>query len=700
MTDHQQEILTRVDTILTGKELLDQPRAYLLLRMSQLTLPFNPELSQIYWQMLQSVLNKLPAETQADVNELRLTLEESLPSGAKGFSAELLGEIQEINKLPGIDEKKDRLRDCESRLKKKFMLTGKGVVWTALMDAWLPLDRHYAIELMKNVSGGQQENTLMKWNKASSFSEEEWALLVDSIGMGKIERAIIKMLDDEKQFVVLPNKVLSQVAEKMRNSMQQFANPVNQGEIVKAYNKYVRLLSLHASGSQAAMIPTLMEELYLFIAKAVWLEQSWMIRFYLIEALIGVGLSLKTSGIDLFTPEYLQNLIAKTPPYLANFFWAAWAGSSCTEENARQNHANLMEKTGNDTTAEAWFLVTLVKRGLGELAFSLAESSPNQQMLLPHLRRCWICTHPETAKTRISPADMASDPIGEFLVQGSTAERAAYLKSVTQDGSKSVPGAMWAGAGTEDELEGVRGFWKNLTAHRKTNDEIVQEYLALNPVYSSYRIDTKKEQQFSEALRVNGFGEYNYKDTDSAMLQALVSWGDQEPEKVRTVLQTMWHAIRPDDPILMVDWLRNAMFTRFIHMFSADPQILIDAYLNWHDQEMVKKGRQWQFGKQIITLRYPPTSLLQFSVMAASEVSPVSPPRRDRILVNGLEKFEGEPAVVELAAQLYNSDKAPLSLEPPVTLKPNVKPSWQMGIIKNALPLILQEQVASFNASQ
>jgi hypothetical protein len=325
----------------------------------------------------------------------------------------------------------------------------------------------------------------------------------------------------------------------------------------------------------------------------------------------------------------------------------------------------------------------------------LAEKSPNAQALIPRLRRSWICSHPESIGKVISPADMAGDPIGEFLAQGSAEKRAAYLKSITREGAISIPGAMWAGAGTEDQAEGVRGFWSLLTASKKTSDQIVQEYVQLNALYSSYRRDTRKEDQFSETLRINGFGNYRYQDLDNAMLAALVVWGDKDPQKVKTVLQAMWNAIRPDDPILMVDWLRNAIMTRCVNIFSADLNVLNQDYLAWLKKELVDKGRQWQFGKTTITLRYPNTALLQFSVIAASTISGVSPQRRDQILLYGLEKYEANPALVESAAQLYNSGKELLDLKPPLALKPDLLSAWQDGIIKNALLPIIEALILS-----
>jgi len=85
--------------------------------------------------------------------------------------------------------------------------------------------------------------------------------------------------------------------------------------------------------------------------------------------------------------------------------------------------------------------------------------------------------------------------------------------------------------------------------------------------------------------------------------------------------------------------------------------------------------------------------------MAANTVGGVSPARRDRILVRGLEKYEADPLLVESAAQLYSADKPLLALQPPVSIKSNLLLSWQMGVVKNALPAILQELLVRHTAA-
>jgi hypothetical protein len=693
--EKSKNILATVDDLLAGAELQPQSRAMLLLRLCQFSIGFAPDRLEHYWQLLQPLQKNLPNEVQPELTTLRTSLEESLPAGTKGFTAEMLALVHEARQETDPQVIKQRLLDCETKLKKHFLPFGKGPVWAALVDVWLPLDRPTAINLLKNVSGDLQGNYISRMNQAKPLSSVEWDLVISAVGKGKTVQVVEKILTDDRQSLDLSSQVLTQAAAALRSSMVQSVTAGNQVEMAGKFKNYIRLLILHAKGSQAALIPALLEELYLHVAIGFWLDQQWLVRFDLIESIFSYGQSLKSAGLEVFTPAFLDRLVAKTPAHILNYLFAVWAGSLTEIGQVDTAYVDLLARTKNDPNAEAWFLVALVKRGMGPKAMVLAEKSPNALVLIPRLRRSWICSHPESIGKVISPADMAGDPIGEFLAQGSAEKRAAYLKSITREGAISIPGAMWAGAGTEDQAEGVRGFWSLLTASKKTSDQIVQEYVQLNALYSSYRRDTRKEDQFSETLRINGFGNYRYQDLDNAMLAALVVWGDKDPQKVKTVLQAMWNAIRPDDPILMVDWLRNAIMTRCVNIFSADLNVLNQDYLAWLKKELVDKGRQWQFGKTTITLRYPNTALLQFSVIAASTISGVSPQRRDQILLYGLEKYEANPALVESAAQLYNSGKELLDLKPPLALKPDLLSAWQDGIIKNALLPIIEALILS-----
>jgi hypothetical protein len=684
-------VLATVDSTLAGKELKDQPRAFLCLRLSQLSLLFSPDKTEDYWNRLVPLQAKAPQELKPDLEGLRAVMESTARSGAKGFAAEVIADVEAAKQLAAenVEETKRRLQDCEARLNKRHWPFGKAQAYIALVEAWAGIDRRYALQLISTVPANVRENLIRRMNRTTPLAAEEWQIVADKAGLEQAVQIALKMLDDDQPRLLLPKKLVLEMGTRIRNAMKAVTTPQGEAELGKALTRYAKLIGLQVGSAQADLIPTLLEDLYVFLVESHSLDQIWTARFLMLSNVLELGVSTQA-----LTGETLERLLAKTPAYMAGFVRAHYAGVTTSPEATEQVYTALLSKTGQDREAEAWFLVTLVKRGFGAEALALAGKSARSGELLPRLRRAWLCTHPESAGAAISPADMAGDPIGEFLAQGSVENRVAYLRQATDGGRRSVPGAMWAGKGTEKEAEGLRGFWKTLTSSKKTLDQILVEYLALNPVYSSYRRDTKKEEQFANYLRLSGYGEYRYADTDSTLLETLVAWGDQDAAQVRSVVRAMWNAIQPDDQILMADWLRNAILARCQNVITADHDVLLQDFLGWFKRELVDKGRAWQSGKTQYTLKYPDTAPFNFCVASAAAVNRFSPARRDQLLLSGLGKFKGDPASVDIAAQLYNSDKRVLDLTPPPPLKPNLVEAWQLGVVKNAIPSILQAMIA------
>ena len=688
------DVPATVDSVLAGKELGDQPRAFLLLRLCQLSLLFSPDRTEHYWNQLAPLQSKISKELQADLENLRSVMESTSMSGAKGFAAEVIADAEAAKKLAAsdIEEAKRRLHDCEERLEKRRWPMGKTQARIALVEAWAGIDRQYALQMIDTIPGNVRESLIQRINRAKPLAADEWIIVADKAGMKEAVQIALKILDDENAQLLLPRKVLLEVAARIRDSMRSITTPQAEAELVKAFARYSKLVKLQMGSDQADLIPTLLEEMCVFLVETRTLDTIWSTRFILVTGVLELGVSSKS-----LTHEMLKRLLGRTPSHLANFVRAHYAAVTASPSDVEDAYTALSRKTGQDADAEAWFLVTLVGRGLGLEAMGLAEKSHRTAELLPRLRRAWLSTHPESAKSVISAADMAGDPIGEFLAQGAVQDRVAYLRNATNGGTRSVPGAMWAGAGTEEEPEGLRGFWKKLASAKKSFDQVVIEYLALNPLYSSYRTDTKKEEQFREELRISGYGEYKYQHIDSALLETLVAWGDQDPTQVRSVLRAMWAAIQPDDQILMLDWLRNATLTRCRNVFSADPEMLVQDFLGWFKRELVDKGRSWQIGNTRYTLKFPDTAPLQFCVVSALTVDKLSPTRRDQILLSGLRTFKADPPTVEATAQLYNTDKQVLDLAPPLELKKNLVEAWQLGVVKNAIPIVLRSMVAQFS---
>lgn len=699
MSKTANDIMLAVDRLLEGEELKDQPQAILLFLLSRVYLLISPVKAEHYWRQLVPLQGRIPKESQAALNEIRSVMESTSKLGAKGFAAEVIADIETAKKVAesDVEEAKRRLQDCELRLKKKRWPFGKTPALVALMETWVGIDRGYALQLTGTIPAIVCEGFVRRMNRVRPLLAEEWKLVADNVGVDKAVQISYMILEDDKPQLLLPKEIVLKVGSKIRNTMQAVeivlrvgskirnaiqAVTTSQGEteLLNAFGKYMKLVLLQVDGEQSDTIPALLTELWNFLTSTHKLDKIWPTRFMLLARI------LDTFGISkAWAEETMARLFRDSPAYLRNYVRAHWAAMTASSDNIEATYTNLMSDTGQDRNAEAWFLVTLIRRGLCQAAIDMAKKSDRSGELLPRLRRAWLCTHPGSAAQVISSTDMDGDPIGEFLLQGSVQNRVTYLKKVTDEGKRSVPGIMWAG--TEEKPDGLRGFFLSVG---KTIDTIIDEYTARNPLYSSYRVGTSLNEQFTQYLRIEGFGEYEYAQVDTALLETLVEWGDENATQVQSVLHAMWNAIQPDNHLLQVDWLRNAILTRCRNVFAADPEVLIHDYLDWLKKELVVKGRVWISGNTQSTLRLPVTVPLSFCVASAEGVSGLSPARRDRILLTGLDKFPGDPLTVENAACLYNSDKESLNLVPPLQLNPNLIEAWQTGIVKNAMPYIIQ----------
>ena len=71
MNDTTKDVMGTVDSVLAGKELKNQPRALLLLRLCQLSLLFSPDKTEHYWSQLAPLQTKIPKEFQPNLEDIR-----------------------------------------------------------------------------------------------------------------------------------------------------------------------------------------------------------------------------------------------------------------------------------------------------------------------------------------------------------------------------------------------------------------------------------------------------------------------------------------------------------------------------------------------------------------------------------------------------------------------------------------------------
>ena len=249
MSETTKDILATVDSVLAGKELKDQPRALLLLNLGQLSLLFFPDKTEHYWTQLVPHQSKIPKELQANLEDLRSITESTAKSGAKGFAAEVIADVDAAKKLAASDaeEAKRRLRDCESRLQKRHWPFGKTQAQIALVEAWAGIDRQYALQLLGTIPANVRDSLVRRMNRAKPLVAEEWKIVAGKAGMGQAVQMAIKILDDG-QPLHLPREVLLQVGAQIRNSMQAFTTSQGEAELTNAYTRYVKLVRSPASG--------------------------------------------------------------------------------------------------------------------------------------------------------------------------------------------------------------------------------------------------------------------------------------------------------------------------------------------------------------------------------------------------------------------------------------------------------------------
>jgi hypothetical protein len=690
------DVMATVGATLAGDELKDRPRALLLLRLCQLSLLFSPEKTEHYWSLLVPLQAKVPSGCHTDFEQVRSTMGPVSKSASKGFAAEVIADMEAARNMAAsdMDGAKRRLHDCEWRLEKRRWPFGKALARIALVEAWATIDRQHTLELLGTIPAWRREGFIQRMHQAQPLLAEEWSIVAREAGLERAARIALKILEGAQPQLTLPKEIILKIGEEIRDSMRLITTAQDEAKLGAELARYAKLMMLLVGGEQADLIPTLVEDMYVFLTETPSLARIWPNRFTMVASILEVGVSL-----NALSDKTLEGLLDNTPSYLIDFVRAHYTALTASSADAEKAYSVLLANTQQSRDGEAWFLVSLVKRGLGTEAMGIAEKSDCAEDLLPRLRRAWLCTHPESARSTISSTDMAGDPIGEFLAQGIAQDRVAYLREATDGGARSVPGEMWAGTGVETESEGLRGFWRSLTSSTKSlgqvaSEYLAREYLARNPLYSSYRGYTSGDEQFSEYLRIHGYGEYRYSDIDRALLETLVVWGDEDAAEARSVLRSMWDAIQPDDEILKVDWLRNAIFTRCRTVLAADPEVLLQDYLGWFKMRLVDSGLYWQSGKTQYTLRFPNTAPLQFCVASAVAVSGLSPSRRDQILLSGLDAFPGDSSTVEAVAQAYSADKKVLDLTLPVELKSNLAEAWQFGVVRNSIPHIFKAMVA------
>ena len=677
-----QTLVNRANELLQSDQLRPKARALLLLKLYQVHTLLSSEKAEDYWKQLESLQQHLGNEDKAVLAELRSSVEEE-EDPTKGFAGEKIAEIKAKLAEPGLTEEALRafLEAKAKEVEKRFWPGGKQAVWQYLVQTWKTFDRGQALALTAKLSRPKRLAQVRQMNQESPLTVEEWRRFAGENSEKEAVRVIAAILEDPKVQLKIPDEFIVPVTASL--SAQVF----DASKLASTLEQIDKFLGMVANKDTAPKVFEAIKDAATTVANSTGLAQQWPEKFNGVLHLAILGVKL-----NVITPESIKDFAQALPKYMVDYGFSTCYGLISDAGNLEANLAEVLKSVSKTKEAEAWFLVIATQRGNGEQAYRLAQESPRKEQLVPRICRAWLSNYPMDAAKHIKPEDIKDDFVAQTIFRTDKKERVAFLREMTQQGSQCLPGGMWVSKAQEEEK---KGFWGSLFSSGMTFDELIQEYLKRNPLYVSYQRNTPEDQYFTEYLRFNGNGEYNYKNIDPITLESLILWAEEHPEEVKQELGLMWRAIEPEDDIIKLDFLRNAIFQRCTTVFAADPDFLNTGFISWLKKKLVDGSLVWQWGKTQYTVRYPQTALATMCLQGAIATQKISPAHRDKLVEIALTAHPSNDGLGELGAQLYNSGKTPLDIELPWMTKTEVIDGWQMGIVKNAVPAIFQEVIQS-----
>lgn len=664
-------MLQRIDSVLADDELAVKARASLLVGVCEYCSLFEPERLPHYWSQLEPVIREVPKEKSDNAAELAEMIKEDgggTKKEGKGFAAELIAEAGAAVELVTSDREAaiELLEKCEARLNARKWPGGKSGARTALANAWARVDRSRAISLTGDINRRASEGLVRRLNKDSALGKDEWKLLVERLSLKQVVK-IAREIFESDETLNLPPDVLLGVGDSIMKSMP--LAPVDLDEVQKFHIEYVKLIISHEGKVGPETLFMLVDKMCKLLTTTTAFEKKWPSRFVMLADTIKFGVLA-----GALTDATFKELVREMPKYLVNFAWSCFLAAKAPEKGYESAFAQLMEQTGSDESSETLFVVRLAMSGEFDAAVAIASKSKCAVELLKRVRIAALCSNPESCKGKVTPEDMGDDMVGAFLASESQEDRVAYLRELTAEGTV-IP----------------KGFWDEMHGSDKNIFASIKDSIVMSDTFMSI---TKKDEQLSEYAKLHGYARYKYQDFDKQFLEALVAWGDREPTEVRNLLEVMWKAIEPDDTQLQLDIMRNNIFERCRNLFCADPDKFTDPFVDWLYEELVKKGRRWQIGDRVTTLKMPNDIPLRYCIAGAATVKEFSPKRCDSIILSGLQRYPAKPEVVKTLASIYSSDKEFLELIPPCDLNSELTEAWQQGIVENVFRQLVRTAAA------
>lgn len=666
--------LGHIDAILSSEQLLPAARSLLLLRVCQLAQVIRPELAKHYWLQLKPLRGQLRAPHLPAYDDLCRSLDGSGSGSVQRaarvpFLAEILDTVESATSRARLapDAAKAALDSACQRLRRLWWWSfGKAEVWHALVLAFAAVDRARAIALVGRAPGRVRVRLIVQLDAGKTLSQEEWAALL-AADRKRTAEAIQDLLKRDVSLDGLHGDAALAVGEVLLPKVHAAA-PTSDAERVAAANReealerYKKLVQW-IGRNDPDVAEALMENLFLATAMTTLHAEKWLDRF---TSLSHVVTFWATVPVDRDrTSAFLRS---RCPQHLRDLAVTRWVAMfPSTQQEAEAAWARERPFLQDAAAAEAWFLVTLVARGLAREAMAMAQQSSASGDLVARVRRAVLCVLRDESAALISVEDVQDDLVGRFLRGPTMQDRVDLLRERTAGGRNLLPAELWAktdGFGRSGKAQHVQPGW--------------------------YTKTQAAGQQFPEFLRLHAYGQYCYDDVDSLLLATLVAWDGEYPEETAGLVERMWSTVKPDDRELRLDLYRDTLFERCQRVLVALPGDYARVFVEWVKGKLVDSPLRQQQGNMVYTLSLKAQTPFLYCLLGAQRLAKVSGSRCDEMIALAMDRYAGTEELVEWAAQLYSSDKGLAALSWPLPEKNRRhREAWQAGVVEASKQEIL-----------
>lgn len=673
------DALSQAQQALSQDFLRPKPRAHLLVHLCNMASLLKQPQAAEYWENLQPLAANLPSEDQETYALLRAQYEDiqiKKQGRARGLAGEVAADVEgALEAAPRNDEAlAEFLKKAEGRLRERWWWPfGLRPAWAAIVRGWAEVNGKEGFRLLKKVETSEQLVFLRTIYQKSPFSPEAWAEAERYLKTGMLVKFAQELIDAGKTIQLTPG-----LAKRILADLKpDFFAPWGEGDVETkrkiAQSRITDWIS-QVCKTQPEIADSLLRELYLGAVQEIGYQDKFELAFARLSRIINLWRNL---------PELQEasrtSLLNQTPAFLKSFVLSHWLGLlPNTLEEARQQLKVLQSSTKDQAeAAEAWFYVVLVRRGLCQEALTLAQEARKGD-LLARVRRAFVCEYPDQAREILNTSMFAGDVVGGFLL-GSYADKVAFLRSQTSQGTRDIPSELWSCPSWEDVL----AITPQSAGHR----------LTINGS-GLYKKDTPKSEQFSVYVRMNGYGYYSYGDVDRYLLGTLVFWEKEHPGETAAVISKMIGKIRSpkDDFVFKSDVLRNIAFERSRNVLAAQPQVYTELFVDWLKGKFVDRPYTWeevnyaQNLRTTYTVRFKETAPFLYAVLSAQEVSRFSPQACSALIRLALKKYQADADLIKYAAELYSVEHGLGALQAPDMQSHNANflDDWQMSVINSA----------------